>query len=108
MPGVSPDDPQKPQRSDEPERYIEITLRVPLVDLGWIVATPGALNALVEAGVSPTALLRRHVTGDWGELDEEDRAANNLALLTGMRLLSAYTLPKTNERIWIITEWDRS
>jgi hypothetical protein len=40
--------------------------------------------------------------------DEEDRRANERALLSGARLLSAYSLPGTGERVWIITEWDRS
>ena len=44
--------------------------------LGRIVATPGALHALQEAGQSADEFLARHVTGDWGELDDEDRQAN--------------------------------
>jgi hypothetical protein len=53
------------------------------------------------------ASIRRHVTGDWGELGEEDKKENELSLKEGFRLLSAYEaegLPK----IWIITEADRS
>jgi hypothetical protein len=42
-----------------------------------------------------------------GELDEEDSAANDRALAYGGRLFSAYTL-STEERLWIITEADRS
>ena len=41
--------------------------------LGQIVATPGALFAIAGAGQQPAAFLTRHVTGDWGKLDEEDR-----------------------------------
>ncbi|MDE3075945.1 MAG: plasmid related protein [Chloroflexota bacterium] len=52
-------------------------------------------------------LLFRHVSGDWGELDEEDKAENELSLREGFRLLSAYTL-RNGEKIWIITEADRS
>ena len=44
--------------------------------LGRIVATPGALHALHEAGQSAGEFLSRHVTGDWGDLDEEDRQVN--------------------------------
>ena len=33
--------------------------------------------------------------------------ANTAALKDGERLLSAYTLPG-GERLWIVTEWDRS
>jgi hypothetical protein len=104
MPGTSPEPPRRPEDAS-PE---ELTLKVSVVDLGRVVATPGALRALEEAGVSPQDLLRRHVTGDWGELDEEDWAANNRALIEGARLLSAYPLPNTSERVWIITEWDRT
>jgi hypothetical protein len=51
--------------------------------------------------------LRRHISQDWGELSEEDVRENELALREGFRLLSAY---RTNagDRIWVITEADRS
>lgn len=75
--------------------------------LGCIVATPGALKALEAAGENPARFLRRHQHGDWGDLHEDDQRANQLALRRGMRVLSAYVL-STNERIWIITEADRS
>jgi hypothetical protein len=75
--------------------------------LGRLVATPGALKALEEAGQSPFTVVNRHVVGDWGELDDEDRARNDEALTDGTRLLSAYIL-KTEVKIWIITEADRS
>jgi hypothetical protein len=71
--------------------------------LGRIVATPGALQALHEAGQPADEFLARHVTGDWGDLDPEDRQANDAALIDGSRLLSAYTTRK-GERLWIITE----
>jgi hypothetical protein len=71
--------------------------------LGRIVATPGALHALHDAGQQPGEFLARHVCGDWGSLDNEDRQANDAALIDGSRLLSAYTTRK-GERIWIITE----
>jgi hypothetical protein len=74
--------------------------------LGQIVATPGTLKALTEAGDSPASFLRRHVVGDWGELDEEDRQENERSVSAGFRLLSAYSL-STSIRIWVITEADR-
>jgi hypothetical protein len=75
--------------------------------LGRTVATPGALEALAAAGTSPLALLARHAAGDWGELGPEDCRANAWVLAHGERLLSAYRLA-TGERLWIITERDRS
>ena len=43
------------------------------VALGKVVATPGALAALQEAGQGALEFIRRQVTGDWGELSEEDK-----------------------------------
>jgi len=71
--------------------------------LGQIVATPGALAALAAADTSPATLLRRHASGDWGDLDPHDRAANAQALRNGSRLLSAYHIAE-GVNIWIITE----
>jgi hypothetical protein len=67
------------------------------------IATPGALEALAAAGQSADEFLARHVVGDWGDLDQEDREANDAALIDGSRIVSAYQSRK-GERIWIITE----
>jgi hypothetical protein len=74
--------------------------------LGQIVATPGALAALQQAGQDATEFLSRHQHGDWGELDDEDKKENDYSVLNHFRILSAYTLT-TGVRIWIITEADR-
>jgi hypothetical protein len=76
-------------------------------DLGRIVATPGALDVLERVGETPATFLHRHVAGDWGNLDEHDRAENELSVRQGFRLLSAYKLCD-GTKIWIITEADRS
>jgi hypothetical protein len=76
-------------------------------DLGRIVATPGALEALERSGETPVTFLHRHLGGDWGDLDEQDRAENELSVREGFRLLSAYAL-KDGTKIWVITEADRS
>lgn len=80
---------------------------LPLFSLGRVVSTPGAKAACEDASVDPRTYLGRHVTGDWGDLGDEDKAANDKALTTGARILSAYTLT-TDERLWIITEADRA
>jgi hypothetical protein len=77
--------------------------KTPLFDLGQIVATPGALEALQDASQQPHEFLIRHVTGDWGDLDEEDQSLNDSAVSDGSRILSAYQTSK-GERIWIVTE----
>jgi len=49
----------------------------------------------------------RHSRGDWGDLDAEDAKENELSVREGFRILSNYAL-RTGERIWVITEADRS
>lgn len=75
--------------------------------LGQCVATPGALEALRESEQSILDFLPRHVTGDWGEVCQEDAQENELSLAEGFRILSAYRT-RRGEKIWIITEADRS
>lgn len=75
--------------------------------LGMVVATPGALEVLGDLGVSPTELLERHASGDWGAVPPEDARENEYALGRGLRVLSSYPLPN-GERVWVITEADRS
>ncbi len=70
---------------------------------GQIVATPGALEALQNAGQQPHEFLLRHLSGDWGDLDQEDRQLNDDAVIDGSRILSVYTT-RNGERLWIITE----
>jgi hypothetical protein len=76
--------------------------------LGRTLATPGALEVLSESGESPADFLDRHARCDWGDLDEHDRQANDEALVTGARLLSAYHTSSTSVKLWVITEADRS
>ena len=83
------------------------TTAKPKFSLGQIVATPGALDLLQESGESAADFLSRHVRGDYGEICEEDRQLNDQAIVDGSRILSAYRTSK-GERLWIITEADRS
>lgn len=75
---LSPENGQKAKNVDSSERF----------ELGQVVATPGALEALEKAGVSPLRYLYRHVTGDWGDLEAEDKRANDHALLDGSSRLT--------------------
>jgi hypothetical protein len=83
------------------------TERKPLFDLGQLVATPGALTVLEKTGQNPMEFLSRHVTGDWGEIPEEDKKENQFSLEKGFRLLSSYRTT-AGDRVWVITEADRS
>ena len=74
--------------------------------IGQTVSTPGALEVLTVAGVSPFTLLIRHQSGDWGDVPPEDAKENELSVNEGFRILSSYTIG--DERLWVITEADRS
>ena len=78
-----------------------------LLPLGRIVATPRALEALAQAGQEAELFLERHVSGDWGKVDEHDRAENDYNLAHGFRILSSYRTA-AGDSLWIITEADRS
>ena len=80
---------------------------IPLFPLGQFVATPGALAALERAKHPPTCFLARHAIGGWGELEPTDVAENEYSVTHGLRLLSSYRTD-AGERLWIITEADRS
>ena len=76
----------------------------PKVPLGRIVITPHAKEVLEFEDI--LAGIRRHEAGDWGEMEPEDRSANDRAMILGTWILSAY--PSHRIRISIITEADRS
>jgi len=78
-----------------------------LFTLGEVVATPGALDLLDRTETNALDLLLRHQSGDWGSVPEEDVTENQRSIETGYRILSSYFLNDT-ERLWIITEADRS
>ena len=80
-----------------------IDISRPRFELGRVVATPSALKVLEDARQSPAEFLDRHTRGDWGDLSEEDREANEAALRDGSRILSAY-MTRGAQKIWIITE----
>ncbi len=62
----------------------------PKFNLGQILATPGALEALEESGQNVQFFLSRHVRGDWGDVDSEDQQANDQSLLDGSRFLDSF------------------
>ncbi len=72
---------------------------------GRVVIARLALAQLKQVDVLPA--FWRHVTGDWGELDEYDWQENELALEKGYRLFSRYHA-QDGTLFWIVTEHDRS
>ena len=90
-----------------------IAVTTPLFKPGRVLATPGAIEALERSGQSVWHFLTRHLAGDWGVVDTDDKAANDDALRDGSRILSAYLLDGDRDgngegdeatKIWLITE----
>lgn len=76
-----------------------------LTPTSQICITPGAMMDVPYKEIDQA--LNRHWSGDWGELDEEDKAENDRALKENCRILSAYTA-SNKVKFWVITEHDRS
>jgi hypothetical protein len=79
------------------------TTTTPKFSPGVLLATPGASGAFERNRQTPIDFLQRHLAGDWGDLDQEDREANDQALVDGSRLLSAYRLAN-GTKVWAIVE----
>jgi hypothetical protein len=77
------------------------TARFPL---GQVAITANASLRLATEEV--LTALRRHASGDWGDLCPEDMMANDSSLQQGGRLFSAYG--EGQHRFWIITDADYS
>lgn len=75
---------------------------------GRTVMTLGVDELVRQGHLNPVLYLYRHLSGDWGDLDDSDRRQNDAALRSGKaRLFSSYHVtPSLN--LWIITEWNRS
>ena len=57
--------------------------------------------------------LKKYISCEWGDMDEDDREANDNAVDEDERILACYPIPDDipidwEDRIYIITEWDRS
>jgi hypothetical protein len=81
------------------------------MQLGALVATRGAIDMLSESGglwpLKAIPYLNRHRHGDYGDMSPDDVQENEYSLEHGFRVMSSYPLDN-GERLWIITEADRS
>jgi hypothetical protein len=81
------------------------TLPIAKFRLGHIVSTPNALSQLSQEDI--LIAIQRHQSGDWGDLDTTDKAANDRALVERTRILSVYR-SAAGLKFWIITEASRT
>lgn len=84
-----------------------------LFPLGQCVTTRNAFERIKAANTPVWELLTRHQSGDWGSVCNEDARENELSVKHGFRILSVYPIDANkpcegNNRLWIITEADRS
>jgi hypothetical protein len=75
--------------------------------LGQLFMTPGAIEALEEAGQSPQEFISRHARLEQGELLNEDHRENLFSVDKHLRIFSAFKTTK-GAKLWCITEADRS
>ena len=88
------------------ENALSNTEREAKFQLGRIVATPAAMELVRRKNLALNTFVLRHVTGDWGDMADEDKATNDEAVKDEERIHSVYNVGPG--RIWVITEWDRS
>ena len=77
---------------------------------GKLIATAGIANFINKIAwnhIWVDECLQRHKAGDWGDLEQEDKEANDQALKYGDRLFSSYITDEGGTKIWIITDADR-
>lgn len=84
----------------------------PLFRIGKVIGTAESVHTMDDAGTDPRELIQRHSAGDWGEVSDKVRQANELSARTEFttnrpRIFSSYTL-STGKTIWVYTEADRS
>lgn len=72
---------------------------------GRVFASPPALEALQEGDIVDA--LKRHLTGDWGDVTADERAGNDRAAEEGGPILSTYR-SRDGKPFWVMTEADRS
>ncbi len=80
--------------------------RTPKYDPGQICFTPGALAVFAQPRPGEQSwqmLLARHIAGDFGDMDEADRRANEIAITDGNMILSSYRID-AETTIWIISD----
>lgn len=76
-------------------------------ELGETVMTQGVADLLdANIGANLRVYLMRHQNGDWGDMPIEDKITNDESTRSDGRIMSSYQF--CGEKIWIITEWNRS
>jgi len=75
---------------------------------GNVVMTAGVSRWMDDEKIPFLPYLAMHLAGYWGDLDIHDIQVNEDSIKHGMRIMSSYPQPSNGEKLWIITEADRS
>ena len=78
----------------------------PRFQLGKTYATAAVTQWAEREEIDLTRYLRQHHCGQWGDLCDDDKQANEAAIEHGARIFSAYKVGAT--KIYAVTEHDRS
>ena len=78
-----------------------------MFELGKISITEGAQHSLRETDQTAEEFLRRHKSGDWGDISDETRLKNQEALEEGGRLESVFHT-SNGDKLLVVTEADRA
>lgn len=76
-------------------------------DVGEIIVTPAASEALSANGQTLDGLLARHMACDWGDVSPQVRAVNERGLLEQFNLQSSYSMPD-GRRLVVVTNHERT
>ena len=73
---------------------------------GTISITPAAREALRIAQISSESLISRHCQGDFGQVEEQDAAANRASIQASGAVVSRYTARRfvvglPHEMVWV-------
>lgn len=74
----------------------------PFFHAGRWATTLGVDDLICKGEVDPHELLRRHQSGDWGEIHTLDRALNQHSLVDRAMVMSVYKVG--DHTIWVITD----
>lgn len=97
---------KSPDSTDSAGQTQAVPRNIPLFPLGTVVATPGVIEHFKLHQINAQEFIDRHQCGDWSTLQLEDSRENEFSLQQNFRILSYYEI--AGERVWIITEADRS
>jgi len=94
---------QLEHRSEDPPLVPTAPTATPL-ELGAVVHSEGVEDLLADAPEFLEGLLQRHQALDFGDISEDDREANLLAMAVGGRVISQFSLPDSSESLIVFTD----